>query len=113
MMIKTGIPAPVIPHSFASAESVAHIMKEKYVNGVPLYRQEAEWKRLGLELSRATMANWIIIASKEYLIPLKERLHELLLKEHYIHCDETPVLVLNDRKGRRIRRNPICGYMQI
>lgn len=113
MMIKTGIPAPVIPHSFASAESVAHIMKEKYVNGVPLYRQEAEWKRLGLELSRATMANWIIIASKEYLIPLKERLHELLLKEHYIHCDETPVLVLNEEGKKNTTKSYMWVYANI
>ena len=113
MMIKTGIPAPVIPHSFASAESVAHIMKEKYVNGVPLYRQEAEWKRLGLELSRATTANWIIIASKEYLIPLKERLHELLLKEHYIHCDETPVLVLNEEAKKNTTKSYMWVYANI
>lgn len=39
------IPVPVIPHSYASPESVAHVIKEKYVNGVPLYRQEQEWKR--------------------------------------------------------------------
>ena len=62
MMVKTGIPSPVIPHSYASAESVAYVMKEKFVNGVPLYRQEQEFKRMGLELSRATMANWVIIA---------------------------------------------------
>ena len=79
MLVKPGIPAPVIPHSYASAESVARIVKEKYVNGVPLYRQEAEWKRLGLELSRATMANWII-SSKGYLIPLKKRMHQILLQ---------------------------------
>lgn len=96
VMVKTGVPAPVIPHSYASAESVAHIMKEKYVNGVPLYRQEAEWKRLGLDLSRATMANWVIIAAQEWLIPLKKRMHELLIQENYVHCDETTVQVLNE-----------------
>lgn len=80
-MVKPGIPAPVIPHSYASAESVVYIMKEKYVNGVPLYRQEAEWKRLGIELSRATMANRIIISSKEYLIPLKERMQKYYFKD--------------------------------
>lgn len=109
MMVKPGIPAPVIPHSYASAESVAHIMKEKYVNGVPLYRQEAEWKRLGLELSRATMANWIIISSKEYLIPLKERMHEILLQGHYVHCDETPIQVLNELG----KKNTDTSYMWV
>ena len=113
MMVKPGIPAPVIPHSYASAESVAHIMKEKYVNGVPLYRQEAEWKRLGLELSRATMANWVIISSKEYLIPLKERMHQILLQGQYIHCDETPVQVLNEPGKKNTERSYMWVYANI
>ena len=96
VMVKTGVPAPVIPHSYASAESVAHIMKEKYVNGVPLYRQETEWKRLGLDLNRATMANWVIIVAQEWLMPLKRRMHQLLIQENYVHCDETTVQVLNE-----------------
>ena len=87
-MIKPPLSTPVIPHSYASPESVAYVMKEKYVNGVPLYRQEQEWKRLGLELSRATMANWVIIASKEWLTPLKERMHNILIQEKYVHADE-------------------------
>ena len=57
VMKSPGIPEPVIPHSYASAESVAFVMKQKFVNGVPLYRQESEWKQMGLDLSRTTMAN--------------------------------------------------------
>ena len=34
-----------------------------------------------MELSRTTMANWIIIAAKEYFIPLVNRMHELMMKE--------------------------------
>ena len=63
---------------------------------MPLYRQEAEWKRLGLKLSRTTMANWIILASREYFIPLVNRMHELLVQETHLHCDETFVQVLNE-----------------
>ena len=108
-MVKTGIPTPVIPHSYASPESVAHIMKEKYVNGVPLYRQKAEWKRLGLELSRATMANWVIIAAQECLMPLKERMHEIMVKDNYVHADETTIQVLNEEG----KKNTTKSYMWI
>ncbi|MBR1590702.1 MAG: transposase, partial [Acidaminococcaceae bacterium] len=38
----------------------AHLFLQKYQNAMPLYRQEAEWAELGLKLSRATMANWVI-----------------------------------------------------
>lgn len=40
-------------------------MMQKYGYALPLYRQESEWKRIGLAFSRANLANWIIIASKE------------------------------------------------
>ncbi|WP_278559780.1 IS66 family transposase [Coprobacillus cateniformis] len=103
------IDAPVIPHSYATSESVAQVMVDKYVNCMPLYRQEQEWKRLGFQLSRATMANWIIIASNEWLTPIKDRMHELLLEENYTHADESPVQVLNETG----RKNTTKSYMWV
>ncbi len=113
MMVKTGIPAPVIPHSYASAESIAHVMKEKFVNGVPLYRQEQEFKRLGLELSRATMANWVIIASHDWLKPLIQRMHEEMLKEHYVHADETTIQVLREPDKKSTTKSYMWVYASI
>ena len=46
---KSVMPEPVIPHSYASASSIAHIMYQKYVNAVPLYRQETDWKKSGIK----------------------------------------------------------------
>jgi len=45
-------PSPVIPGSLASPSAVAHIMNSKYVDGLPLYRQEQQFSRLGAALSR-------------------------------------------------------------
>lgn len=42
------------------------------------------------------MANWVIITSKEYFIPLINRMHELLIQEAYVRSDETTVQVLNE-----------------
>ena len=50
------LPQPVIAGSFASPEAAAHIMNQKFVMGVPLYRQEQEFKHSGLLLSRQTMS---------------------------------------------------------
>ena len=93
---KSVMPEPVIPHSYASASSIAHIMYQKYVNAVPLYRQETNWKNLGLKLSRATMANWIIWSADEWLKPLVERMHKTMLEEKYLHADETVMQVMNE-----------------
>ena len=99
-IVRPIMPKPPIPHSFASPSAIAHVMMQKYGLAVPLNRQEREWKQLGLPLSRATLANWIIISSNEYMKPLQNYMHGLLLKEPYLHADETPVQVLNE-KGRK------------
>ena len=63
----------------------------------PLYRQEQELKQKGIELSRQTMSNWFITASKLWLEPLYERMKELLLKESVLHADETTLQVLKTK----------------
>jgi len=93
---KAFTPTSLMNHSLASPTTVANVMYQKYVNGMPLYRQEKEWKQLGLALSRATMANWIIRCSQDWLMPVVERLRQELLKRDVIHCDETPVQVLKE-----------------
>ena len=80
-------PAPVLPGSLASPSAVAHIMAQKYVEAVPLYRQEQSWSRLGVELSRQTMANWVVQGADRWLAPLYERMHELLLRRNILHAD--------------------------
>ena len=82
--------------SLASPSSVANVMYQKYVNSVPLYRQEKDWEQLGISLSRATMANWVIRCSQDYLIPVVEHMRKELLSRDIIHCDETPVQVLKE-----------------
>lgn len=89
-------PSSLMNHSLASPSSVAQVMYQKYVNSVPLYRQEKDWEQLGISLSRATMANWIIRCAEDYLIPVTEHLQNLLLKRDILHCDETPVQVLKE-----------------
>ena len=93
-------PSSLMNHSLASPSSVANVMYQKYVNSVPLYRQEKDWERLGMALTRATMANWIIRCSEDYFIPIIDYLRNELLKRDIIHCDETPVQVLKE-KGKK------------
>lgn len=82
-------PSSLMNHSLASPSSVAQVMYQKYVNSVPLYRQEKEWEQLGISLSRATIANWVIRCAEDYLIPITEHLQRHLLKRDIVHCDET------------------------
>ena len=57
-VIKAEAPTPLISGSLASPSAVAHIMVQKYVNGVPLYRQEKGMMNDNVFLSRQTIANY-------------------------------------------------------
>lgn len=95
-IVKAQTPTSLMNHSLASPSSVANVMYEKYVNSVPLYRQEKTWEQMGVALSRATMANWVIRCSEDYLKPVVEHMRKQLLSRDIIHCDETPVQVLKE-----------------
>ena len=86
----------IIPGSFATPEAIAYIMTQKFVMGSPLYRQEQEINRQGIQLSRQTMSNWILRATEDYLTPVYQRLHEELLKREVLHADETTLQVLHE-----------------
>ena len=92
-------PAPLIPHSYASASAVADVYVKKYTDALPLYRQEQIWKRLGVNLNRGTLANWVITTADMYLKIIWKKMKEYLLMLPVIHADET-VLQVNKEPGR-------------
>ena len=94
-----GLPA-LIPGSYVSSGLAAHVMYAKYVLGMPLYRLEKDFARLGARISRTSMASWIIYCSENYLQPVYQRLHHLLLKRRYLMADETPIQVLKEPDRR-------------
>jgi transposase len=103
-IIKARAPEPVIRNSLASPSAVAHIMVEKYVKAVPLYRQEQSFLRDGIRLSRQTMANWTIKCSEDWLELIYNRMYAHLLAEEVLHADETVLQVLNE-PGKKANTN--------
>ena len=67
VIVRASVPKPLLNHSLVAASVVAEIMYQKYVNAMPLYRQEAAWKQLGVTFSRTTMARWIIRCAEDWL----------------------------------------------
>ena len=95
--MKAQTPTSLMNHSLASPSSVANVMYQKYVNSVPLYRQEKDWENLGLSLKRATMAHWIIRCAQDYSTSVIKHLKKELAGREVLHCDETPVQVLKEK----------------
>ena len=95
-MVKAKHPRGLLHGSTVSPTLAAAIMNGKYVNAIPLYRLEQEFKRYGLAITRQNMANWMIRLGEEYLSVLYDYLHQKLYDYHVIQADETPVLVNHD-----------------
>ena len=95
----------LIRGSIATPSLVAGIMNAKYVNGMPLARQEREFARYDLDLSTKTMANWIINCADRYLKPLYQLMKEELLESRYIHCDESRIQVLGEPEQKGTTQN--------
>ena len=101
-------PSELIPKGLATAGLVAYIAIAKYSDALPLYRQEKIFSRLGIELSRSTMAGWMVKAS-ESCEPLMGLLQKELISGPLVNADETPVQVL-DEPGRA---NTTKSYMWV
>jgi len=98
-IIRAAKPDELWQNSIATPSLVASIMFSKYVNAVPLYRQEQAYADNNVNISRATMANWMIAASEKYLKHYYEAMHRKLSGLKYLHADETRVEVSKD--GRK------------
>lgn len=93
---KADAPEPLIPKSIASASLVAAIAEDKYVNAMPLYRQEKAFGREGIAINRQNMANWLIYVCENLLLTFYKRLIAFVIACDVIHADETTLQVLHE-----------------
>lgn len=94
-------PAPTspIPKGIATASLLACILISKYQYALPLYRLEQMFANYGIEISRKTMADWVIRCA-ELLRPLFDYLKDTQLQQPILHADETPVQVIHNDKQK-------------
>lgn len=102
------LPPQLIPQGIATPGLVAHVATSKYADSLPLYRQEEIFERLGVELGRATMANWMIDVGNR-CEPLMVLFQKEIRSGPLINMDETPVQVLNEPG----RSNTSKSYMWV
>jgi transposase len=88
--IERGIPAPGL---------LAQVIAAKYADHCPLYRQQAIYERAGVDLDRATLADWIGAAAR-LLAPLVDVVGRYVLAAEKVHTDDTPVPVLDPGRGK-------------
>jgi transposase len=92
-----------LPKTVATPSLLAQIIHQKFSLYVPIYRQNDDWKRLGLPTTIRTMYSWINHSATEVLLMVYDRLLYYLKLEDAIHSDETTFKINKDEKGTQMK----------
>ncbi len=91
------VQAPVAPHiidkGIPTTGLLAQVLVAKFLDHLPLYRQERIFERAGMAIARSTLAQWVGECGAQ-LQPLVDALSAELLRHDVLHADETPVAML-------------------
>lgn len=109
-IVQSAAPPRPIERGLPTASLLAQVIGAKYADHCPLYRQEGIYRRSGIELPRAMLANWVGEAAK-LLDPLVGVLERYVLAAGKLHADDTPVPVLAPGKGRT-RTGRLWAYVR-
>ncbi|EFJ1801852.1 IS66 family transposase [Escherichia coli] len=103
------LPARIIPKGIPEPGLVAQVLVSKFCDHQPLYHQQQVFARAGVELPVSTLAGWVGAACV-WLMPLAELLRTELLSRPVLHADETPLQILNTKKGGKVQNGYLWAY---
>lgn len=99
--IERGLPTPAL---------LTQVLVAKYADHCPLYRQQAIYRRAGVELDRGTMTEWVGAAAR-LLEPLVDAMGRYVLAAEKGHADDTPVPVLDPGCGKT-KKGRLWAYVR-
>jgi transposase len=98
-IVQAAAPSRPIERGYAGPGLLAHVLVSKYCDHIPLYRQSQIYAREGVELDRATLADWV--GSVSALVdPLIRALTDHVMGAYKLHADDTPIPVLAPGMGK-------------
>lgn len=98
-LVQAAVAPHVIDKGIPTTGLLAQVLVAKYLDHLPLYRQEAIFERAGLAIARSTLAQWVGECGVQ-LQPLVDALAAQMLQQRVLHADETPVAMLKPAHQR-------------
>jgi transposase len=98
-VVQAPAPGHVVEGGLPTEALVAQVVVSKYADHCPLYRQAGIYARQGIDLDRATLADWVGRAAW-FLAPVYDRLRAELMASPKLFADETTAPVLDPGRGR-------------
>lgn len=95
---RPSLPLEPLPRSSAASGLLAHVIVSKFVDHLPLHRQESILARHAFGVSRSTVCDWLR-ACAQLLDPLYQTMLTRVKQSYAIHVDDSPVLLLAPRRS--------------
>jgi transposase len=95
-IVTAAMPPQPIPRCLAGPGLLAHVIVNKFADHLPLYRQEQQFLRQGVWLSRRTLCDWLAGCAR-VLQPLFALMWQRVFAGRALHTDDTPVCVQGQR----------------
>jgi len=102
----------VIEGGAYGARFVADLLTSKFEDGLPLYRQQERYERLGFDMPLASMGDQIAWAT-DLLAPVARGLVDETLKADVMHADGTSMPVLDKDSPKGIKLGSMWGYVGV
>jgi transposase len=102
VLVQTPVAPHIIDKGLPTTGLLAQVLVAKFLDHLPLYRQERIFERAGLAIARSTLAQWVGECGAQ-LQPLVDALRTALLEHDVLHADETPVAMLKPGNGKTHR----------
>jgi len=102
----------LLPKSIATPSLVAYTITAKFCDGLPFYRQEKQFQRIGIDICRQDMANWSIRVHHR-VVPLLTLLREQIRGGPTVGIDETSVQVLKEPGRANTKQSYIYEENQV
>jgi transposase len=107
--IVAALPAQVIPQAGVGVGFVTHVLIAKYMDALPLYRQERIDARGGVWITRQARCRYVEAAA-HLLITIHQHLKRKILDGGYVQVDETFTKLLDPDRGGKARDAYLWGY---
>lgn len=111
-LVRAPLAAKIVPAGKLGLALVAQLLVDKYIDGLPLHRQLARFKRLGLELSVSTLADQVKWCT-DLLRPLWRAALAEIITARVMHLDATGLPVLDRSVAGGKRLGSLWGYVGV
>ena len=109
-VFRARMPARVIPKGIAGPGLLSYILISKYVDHLPLDRQEKIFLRYGIKVPKSSMSDWMGRV-RHLLDPLLRQLKNRMLDSCIVNCDETTLQVQDNARGGPKRNGYLWSYI--